>query len=42
VVEGHEGNGKKMIYTPKEKFMYLVRKNPALEKLKQQFNLELE
>ena len=42
MTEEKEGNGKKLIYTPEEKYLYLARKNPALEKFKQQFNLELE
>jgi len=41
-VEENANNGKKMLYTPEEKYSYLVKKNPALEKFKQQFNLELE
>jgi len=35
-------NGKKVLYTPEERFQYLSRKNPALNKLKQQFNLDFE
>jgi hypothetical protein len=42
LLEENGNNGKKMIYTPEEKYMYLSRKNPLLEKLKQQLNLELE
>jgi len=35
-------NGKKVLYTPEERFQYLSRKNPALNKLRQQFNLDFE
>ena len=42
VLEENDNNSKKMIYTPEEKYQYLLRKNPLLEKLKQLFNLELE
>lgn len=35
-------NGKKMIYTTEERFQYLSKKNPALNRLKQQFNLDFE
>ncbi len=41
-VKDHQNNGKKMVYTPEDKFEYLVKKNPFVDKLKQQFNLELE
>ncbi|MDR0994877.1 MAG: hypothetical protein LBL81_01145 [Tannerella sp.] len=30
---------KRVAYTPEEKYQYLVQKNPALEKLRQTFNL---
>lgn len=35
-------NNKKILYTPEEQFQYLSRKNPSLNKLKQQFNLDFE
>ncbi len=35
-------DGKKKMYTTEEKLQYLINKNPAVAKLKQQFNLELE
>lgn len=37
-----EENKKKILYTPEERFQYLSRKNPVLNKLKQQFNLDFE
>ena len=32
----------KQLYTPEDKFRYLLTKNPSLAKLKKQFNLDLE
>ncbi len=37
-----KGNGKKMIYTTEERFQYLSKRNPALGRLKQEFNLDFE
>ncbi len=42
LIEENMDDGKKKMYTAEEKFQYLSIKNPALTKLKQQFNLELE
>jgi DNA polymerase-3 subunit gamma/tau len=41
VVEDNGENGKK-IYTSEEKFDCLRQKNPSLDKLKQEFNLDFE
>ena len=35
-------NGKRKLYTPDEKYNYLLKKNPALGKLKQEFNLDFD
>jgi DNA polymerase-3 subunit gamma/tau len=35
-------DGKRKMYTTEEKFQFLINKNPAVARLKQQFNLELE
>ncbi len=35
-------DGKRKMYTTEEKLQYLINKNPAVARLKQQFNLELE
>ena len=35
-------NGKRKLYTPDEKFNYLVKKNPTLGRLKQEFNLDFD
>jgi len=42
IVDEAGENGKKKLYTPEDKFHYLTKKNPALGKLKQQFNLDFE
>ncbi len=38
----NSGNGKRKLYTSEEQFQYLNRKNPNLNRLKQQFNLDFE
>ncbi|MCB9013589.1 MAG: DNA polymerase III subunit gamma/tau [Bacteroidales bacterium] len=42
IIADYEDNSKKMVYTAEEKFNYLAGKNPLLNKLKQDFNLEFE
>ena len=39
---GETENVQKKVYTSEDKFQYMNKKNPNLNKLKQQFNLELE
>jgi DNA polymerase-3 subunit gamma/tau len=41
-IEGNMDDGKKKMYTSEEKLQYLSNKNPAVARLKQHFNLELE
>jgi DNA polymerase-3 subunit gamma/tau len=41
-IEENIDDGKKKMYTAEEKLQYLAKKNPAVARLKQQFNLELE
>jgi hypothetical protein len=41
-IEGNIDDGKKKMYTSEEKLQYLSNKNPAVARLKQHFNLELE
>jgi DNA polymerase-3 subunit gamma/tau len=36
------GNGAKKLYTTEDKYKYMSQKNPALEQLKQDFNLDFE
>jgi hypothetical protein len=33
---------KKMIYTPRDKFEYLMNKNPMIKELKERFNLDVD
>ncbi|MEW5846215.1 MAG: DNA polymerase III subunit gamma/tau [Bacteroidota bacterium] len=42
VVESIESNGKPRLYTADEKFRFMVERNPALLRLKQQLNLDLD
>jgi DNA polymerase-3 subunit gamma/tau len=41
-MEENIDDGKKKMYTTEEKLQYLSNKNPAVTRLKQQFNMELE
>jgi len=42
IVEKIEDNGKPRLYTPDDKFRFMAQRNPALLRLKQQLNLDLD
>ncbi len=42
IVEKIEDNGKPRLYTPDDKFRFMAERNPALIRLKQQLNLDLD
>ncbi|MEY1638188.1 hypothetical protein [Tenuifilum osseticum] len=42
IVEKIEDNGKPRLYTPEDKFRFMAERNPALIRLKQQLNLDLD
>jgi len=42
VVESIEDAGKPRLYTPDDKFRFMAERNPALLRLKQQLNLDLD
>jgi hypothetical protein len=42
VGELQAADDKKMIYTPRDKFEYLMNKNPLVKELKERFNLDVD
>jgi len=42
LVEENEENQAKKLYTPEDKYKHMTNKNPKLDDLRQQFNLDFE